>query len=193
MILAFKESLFIEPVDFNSRLSKLYEKNITIRGVFDARGFSKSLSKHLGIYGVNADRLTELVSQATDTVRRQAIDLPPIASLDRAVSMSGQQMIENLFAELNKSLIQMAKAYETQGQELVDSEEQDSYPNLSAQLKNKPLNQPYDASRLPGFTDRLKELEQEEQDLYADLIFGQWRQISAALGVVLPDPFASHQ
>ena len=125
------------------------------------------------------------------------MDLPPMASVDWALSMSGQQIIERVLDIFKKSLIQMAKAHESSDEardlEVVDSAEEDFYPNLSAQLKNKPLNQPYDASKLPGFKDGLKKLEQEEQDLYADLIFGQWRQISAALGVVLPDPFASHQ
>jgi hypothetical protein len=150
-----------------------------------------------GIYEVNARRLTALVIHSMETVRSQPMDLPPMASVDRALSMSGLQIIERVLDNLKKSLIQLAKAHESSDEardlEVVDSVEEDSYPNLSAQLKNKPLSQPYDASKLPGFKDGLKKLEQEEQDLYADLIFGQWRQISAALGVVLPDPFASHQ
>jgi ankyrin repeat protein len=197
MILAFKESLYIEPVDFNIRLTELCEKYITIRGVFNIQGFSKSLSKYLGIYGVNADRLAELVSQAIEPIRSQSMDLPPMASVDRALSISAQQIVERVLDNFKKSLIQLAKAHELSDEsrdlEVVDSVEEDSYPNLSAQLKNKPLNQPYDASKLPGFKDGLKKLEQEEQDLYADLIFGQWRQISAALGVALPEPFASQQ
>jgi hypothetical protein len=101
-------------------------------------------------------------------------------------------VIEYLFAELNKSLIHLAKAYELEGLELADSEEQDSYPGLSAELK-KPLNHPPDASVLPGFADGLAGLEQKDQDIYAEQIFGQWRLLSAALGVVLPGPFASQQ
>jgi ankyrin repeat protein len=197
MILVFKESLCIEPADFNIRFTELCEKYITIRGVFRIQRFSKSLSRHLGIYVVNADRLAKLVSQAIEKVRPQPIDLPPMASVDRALSMSGQQIIERVLDNFKKSLIQLAKAHELSDEardlEVVDPVDEDSYPNLSAQLKNKPLNQPYDFSRLPGFTDGLMKLQQEEQDLYADLIFGQWRQISAALGAVLPEPFAAQQ
>jgi hypothetical protein len=35
--------------------------------------------------------------------------------------------------------------------------------------------------------------DQEGHDAYADMIFGQWRQISAALGVVLPEIASSVQ
>jgi hypothetical protein len=101
--------------------------------------------------------------------------------------------MENLFAELKKSLTYLAKAHEIEGLELVESEEQDSYPGLSAELK-KPLNDPPDALVLPGFADGLKMLEkQKDQDVYADQIFGQWRQLNAALGVVLPGPFTARQ
>ena len=197
MILAMTESLVLESADFDERFTELCEQSIDIRGYFHRDSFKVDLQKLFGIYEVNARRLTALVIHSMETVRSQPMDLPPMASVDRALSMSGLQIIERVLDNLKKSLIQLAKAHESSDEardlEVVDSVEEDSYPNLSAQLKNKPLSQPYDASKLPGFKDGLKKLEQEEQDLYADLIFGQWRQISAALGVVLPDPFASHQ
>jgi hypothetical protein len=36
-------------------------------------------------------------------------------------------------------------------------------------------------------------LEEKDQALYAEQIFGQWRQLSAALGVALPEPYAKQQ
>jgi hypothetical protein len=115
-----------------------------------------------------------------------------MATVGRAFDLNAPQVIESLFAELKKSLIQLAKAHEIESLELADSEEQDSYPGLSAALK-KPLNDPPDASVLPGFAAGLAGLEQKDQDIYVEQIFGQWRQLSAALGVVLPEPVASQQ
>jgi hypothetical protein len=188
--LAAQEYFFDEQANFSEVFKKLCEKYIRIGGNFDDAGFNKALAK-LGIYAVNADRLTALFSAAFEVVRRRPLDLPSMATVGRGLDLSGTQVIENLFAELKKSLIYLTKAYETEGPELVDSEEQDSYPDLSAALK-KPLNDPPNASVLPGFTEGWDGLEQEEQDLYTDLIFDQWRQINAALGVVVPEPYAKH-
>jgi hypothetical protein len=189
--LAAQEYFFDEQANFSEVFKKLCEKYIRIGGNFDDAGFNKALAK-LGIYAVNADRLTTLISAAFEVVRRRPLDLPSMATVGRGLDLSGTQVIENLFAELNKSLIYLAKAYETEGLELVDSEEQDSYPGLSAVLK-KPLNDPPDASVLPGFADGMAGLEQKDQDIYYEQIFGQWRQLSAALGVVLPEPYAKQQ
>ena len=68
----------------------------------------------------------------------------------------------------------------------------DTYPDLSAQLKTS-MHHPPEPLLLPGFARGLQGLVQQEQDLYADLIFSQWRQINAALGVSLPEPFAPKQ
>ena len=160
-------------------------------GRFDANGLNKALIKQ-GIYAVNADRITALISAAFEVVRRRPLDLPSMATVGRAFDLNAPQVIENLFAELKKSLLYLAKAHEIESLELADSEEQDSYPGLSAKLK-KPLNHPPDASVLPGFAAGLAGLEQKDQDIYVEQIFGQWRLLSAALGVVLPEPFASQQ
>jgi hypothetical protein len=191
--LAAQEYFFDEQANFSEVFKKLCEKYIRIDGRFDATGFNKALIKQ-GIYAVNADRLTALVSAAFEVVRRRPLDLPSTATVGRAFDLNAPQVMENLFAELKKSLTYLAKAHETEGLELVESEEQDSYPGLSAELK-KPLNDPPDALVLPGFADGLKMLaqKQEDQDVYADQIFGQWRQLNAALGVVLPGPFTARQ
>ena len=191
--LAAQEYFFDEQANFSEVFKKLCEKYIRIGGNFDDTGFNKALVKQ-GIYAVNADRLTALISTAFEVVLRRPLDFPSMATVGRGLDLSGTQVIENLFAELKKSLTYLAKAHEIEGLELVDSEEQDSYPGLSAELK-KPLNDPPDALVLPGFADGLKMLaqKQEDQDIYAEQIFGQWRQLSAALGVVLPEPVASQQ
>jgi hypothetical protein len=189
--LAAQEYFVNEQANFSEVLTELCKKYIRIDGRFDATGFNKALAK-LGIYAVNADRLTALISAAFEVVRRRPLDLPSMATVGRAFDLNAPQVIENLFAELNKSLIQLAKAHETEGLELVDSEEQDSYPGLSPELK-KPLNHTPDASVLPGFADGFRMLEEKDQDIYVDQIFGQWRLLSVALGVALPEPVASQQ
>jgi len=189
--LAAQEYFFNEQANFSEVLTELCKKYIRIDGRFDTTGFNKALAK-LGIYAVNANRLTALISAAFEVVRRRPLDLPSMVTVGRAFDLNAPQVIENLLAELNKSLIYLAKAYETEGLELVDSEQQDSYPDLSAALK-KPLNDPPDASVLPGFADGMAQLEQKDQDIYYEQIFGQWRQLSAALGVVLPEPYAKQQ
>ena len=189
--LAAKEYFVDEQANFSKVLTELCKKYIRIDGRFDATGFNKALIKQ-GIYAVNADRLTALVSTAFEVVRRRPLDLPSMTTVGRAFDLNAPQVIESLFIELKKSLIYLARAHEIEGLELADSEEQDSYPGLSAALK-KPLNDPPDASVLPGFADGLAGLEQKDQDIYVEQIFGQWRQLSAALGVALPELGASQQ
>ena len=46
---------------------------------------------------------------------------------------------------------------------------------------------------LPEFAAGMATLQQEDQEIYADQIFGQWRQMWAALGVVLPGVVMSQQ
>ncbi len=152
-ILAFHESLAIEQTDFAVRFSAMCEKYLKISGSFDATGFTKALAKHFGIYGINSDRLTRLVSQAWETVRQKPQDLPPMATVGQAAGLSGRQAIESLLSELKQRLL----------------------PD-------------YLEPSFPGFAQGLAMLEQEEQDQYIEMVFGQWRQISAALGQVLPDP-----
>ncbi len=196
MILAFKESLVVESADFEAHFTALCQTRMS--GDFHAPSFKKALSKRLGFYSVNADRLTGLVGQAWEVVRRKPLDLPPIVSVDQAVHLVSKYSVEKMLDELKKSLIQSAKAHklpaESDNLERLTSEEEedDTYPGLSAQLK-APLSDPPDPLIMPGFTEGLDGLEQEEQDLYADLIFDQWRQINAALGVVVPEPFAAQQ
>ena len=189
--LAAKEYFINEQANFSEVLTELCKKYIRMDGRFDANGLNKALIKK-GIYAVNADRITALISAAFEVVRRRPLDLPSMATVGRAFDLNAPQVIENLFAELKKSLLYLAKAHEIESLELADPEEQESYPGLSAELK-KPLNQPPDASVLPGFAAGLAGLEQKDQDIYVEQIFGQWRLLSAALGVVLPEPFASQQ
>ena len=138
---------------------KLCEKYIRIGGNFDDAGFNKALAK-LGIYAVNADRMTTVIKQAWEIVRSEKFDLPPMPNIGLALDLSGSQVIERLFAEIKKLVVQVPET-------------------LS----------------LPGFADGLKMLEQkqEDQDIYADQIYDQWRQMTAGLGMVLPEPFASQQ
>ena len=189
--LAAQEYFINEQANFSEVLTELCKKYIRMDGRFDANGLNKALIKQ-GIYAVNADRLTALISAAFEVVRRRPLDLPSMTTVGRAFDLNAPQVIENLFAELKKSLLYLAKAHEIESLELADSEEQDSYPGLSAKLK-KPLNHPPDASVLPGFAAGLAGLEQKDQDIYVEQIFGQWRLLSAALGVVLPELFASQQ
>ena len=189
--LAAQEYFFDEQANFSEVFKKLCEKYIRIGGNFDDAGFNKALVKQ-GIYGVNANWMTTVIKQAWAQARQRPLDLPSMTTVGRGLDLSGTQTIEILNAELKKSLIQLAKAYETEGLELMESKNQDSYPSLSAELKKR-LNNTPDASVLPGFADGFRMLEEKDQALYAEQIFGQWRQLSAALGVVLPEPFAPQQ
>jgi hypothetical protein len=63
---------------------------------------------------------------------------------------------------------------------------------LLPQIKKAVLEDP-EAWILPGFATGMATLQQEDQDTYADQIFGQWRQMWAALGVVLPEVVMSQQ
>jgi ankyrin repeat protein len=189
--LAAQEYFFDEQANFSEVFKKLCEKYIRIGGNFDDAGFNKALVKQ-GIYGVNANWMTTVIKQAWAQARQRPLDLPSMTTVGRGLDLSGTQTIEILNAELKKSLIQLAKAYETEGLELMESKNQDSYPSLSAELKKR-LNHPLDASVLPGFADGMAGLEQNDQDIYYEQIFGQWRQLSAALGVALPEPYAKQQ
>jgi ankyrin repeat protein len=155
--LAAQEYFLDEQASFSEVFKKLCEKYIRIGGNFDDAGFNKALAK-LGIYAINADRMTTVIKQAWEIVRSEKFDLPPMPTIGLALDLSGSQVIERLFAEIKKLVIQVPEV-------------------LS----------------LPGFADGLKMLEQHDQDIYADQIFGQWRQLNAALGVVLPGPFAALQ
>ena len=146
-----------EQANFSEVFKKLCEKYIRIGGNFDDAGFNKAFAK-LGIFAVNANRMTTVIKQAWEIVRSEKFDLPPMPTIGLALDLSGSQVIERLFAEIKKLVIQVPEV-------------------LS----------------LPGFADGLKMLEQHDQDIYADQIFGQWRQLNAALGVVLPGPFAAQQ
>ena len=155
--LAAQEYFFDEQANFSEVFKKLCEKYIRIGGNFDDTGFNKALVK-LGIYAVNANRMTTVIKQAWEIVRSEKFDLPPMPTIGLALDLSGSQVIERLFAEIKKLVIQVPET-------------------LS----------------LPGFADGLRTLEQYDQDIYADQIFDQWRLLSAALGVALPEPVASQQ
>ena len=194
MILAFKESLVVESADFVTRFAELCKTRMSRN--FHAPSLKKALSKRLGFYSVNADRLTGLVSQAWEAVRRKPLDLPPMASVDQAMHLVSKYSVEKMLDELRRLLMDSAKVYElsvgSENPEGVSQEADDTYPRLSAQLK-VPLSDPRDPLLMPGFAKGLEKLEQQEQDLYADLILGQWRKINAAFGVTLPEPFAPQQ
>lgn len=161
LTLALKEASVIEQGEFAARLAELCKKSINITGQFDAAGFSKALAKHMGIYGVNVDRLTKVASKALEAVATRPGDLPSVASLGLLSRLNGQQVLDRLAVELQKGLLQA-----------------------------------YEEPTLPGFAAGFAMVAPEDQeghDAYADMIFGQWRQISAALGVVLPEIASSVQ
>ncbi len=76
------------------------------------------------------------------------------------------------------------KVLRQNGQQLIN--------RLLAELRQLMIESSSD-STLPGFSRGLEILAQDEQETYADVIFGQWRQISAAFGVVLPEWVSSEQ
>jgi ankyrin repeat protein len=82
--LAAQEYFFDEQANFSEVFKKLCEKYIRIDGRFDATGFNKALIKQ-GIYAVNADRLTALISAAFEVVRRRPLDLPSMATVGRGL------------------------------------------------------------------------------------------------------------
>ena len=196
LTLAASEYVANEQAELPTRFVGLCEKYLRITGKFDAPAFKKALAKHLGLYGVNADRLTVLIGQAWEALRRRPLDLPSMVNINQAVSLSGRQAIEGLLGEMKKLLIKAAELPNgAEHQERVESADAETYPSLSAQLKT-PLHHPPEPMTLLGFTRGLEGLvqqEQQEQDLYANLIFDQWRQINAAFGVSLPEPFAPQQ
>ena len=71
-----------------------------------------------------------------------------------------------------------------------------SQPQVMARLLpqiNKAVLEGPEEWILPGFAKGMATLQQEDMDIYADQIFGQWRQMWAALGVVLPEVVMSQQ
>ena len=84
------EAYFLNDLaQFPETLKVLCKKYIWFGGDFVAAGFSKALTKQ-GIYGVNADRLTELVKKVWKDVRLKPMDLPPMASIGRVL---GEYMV----------------------------------------------------------------------------------------------------
>lgn len=152
------EAYFLNDLaQFPEMLKVLCKKYIRFGGDFEAAGFSKALTKQ-GIYGVNADRMTELVKNVWKEVRLEPMDLPPMASIGRVYGLGDSQVMERLFTQINKAVLE-------------DPEEW----------------------ILPGFATGMATLQQEDQETYADQIFGQWRQMWAAVGVVLPEVVVSQQ
>lgn len=152
------EAYFLNDLaQFPETLKVLCKKYIRLGGDFDAAGFSKALTKQ-GIYRVNADRMTELVKNVWKEVRLEPMDLPPMASIGRVYGLGESQVMERLFTQINKAVLE-------------DPEEW----------------------ILPGFATGMATLQQEDQETYADQIFGQWRQMWSALGVVLPEVVMSQQ
>ena len=89
LLLATEAYFLNDLAQFPETLKVLCKKYIRFGGDFDAAGFSKALTKQ-GIYGVNADRLTELVKKVWKDVRLKPMDLPPMASIGRVL---GEYMV----------------------------------------------------------------------------------------------------
>jgi ankyrin repeat protein len=157
LLLATEEYFLNDLARLPETLKVLCKKYIRLGGDFDAAGFSKALTKQ-GIYAVNADRLTELVKKVWKDVRLKPMDLPPMATIGQVYGLSESQVMERLFTQINKAVLE-------------DPEEW----------------------ILPGFAKGLATLQQKDQEIYADQIFGQWRQMWSALGVVLPEVVMSQQ
>ncbi len=157
LLLATEEYFLNDLARLPETLKVLCKKYIRLGGDFDAAGFSKALTKQ-GIYRVNADRMTELVKNVWKEVRLEPMDLPPMATIGQVYGLSESQVMERLFTQINKAVLE-------------DTEEW----------------------ILPGFSKGLATLQQEDQETYADQIFGQWRQMWSALGVVLPEVVMSQQ
>jgi len=157
LLLAIEAYFFNDLARFPETLKVLCKKYIRLGGDFDAAGFTKALTKQ-GIYAVNADRLTELVKNAWKDVRLKPLDLPPMATIGQVYGLSESQVMERLFTQINKAVLE-------------DPEEW----------------------ILPGFATGMATLPQEDQDIYADQILDQWRQMWAALGVALPEVVMSQQ
>ena len=157
LLMATEEYFLNDLARLPETLKVLCKKYIRLGGDFDAAGFSKALTKQ-GIYAVNADRLTELVKKIWKDVRLKPMDLPPMATIGQVCGLSESQVMERLFTQINKAVLE-------------DPEEW----------------------ILPGFAKGLATLQQKDQEIYADQIFGQWRQMWSALGVVLPEVVMSQQ
>jgi ankyrin repeat protein len=157
VLLATEAYCLKDLAQFPDTLKVLCKKYIRFGGDFDAAGFSKALTKQ-GIYAVNADRMAELVKNVWKDVRLKPLDLPPMATIGRVYGLSESQVMERLFTQINKAVLE-------------DSEDW----------------------ILPGFATGMATLQQEDQDIYVDQIFGQWRQMWAALGVVPPEVVMSQQ
>jgi hypothetical protein len=157
-LLMATEAYFLNDLaQFPETLKALCKKYIKFGGDFDAAGFSKALTKQ-GIYGVNADRMTELVKNVWRELRLKPLDLPPMATIGRVYDLGESQVMERLFTQINKAVLEDSEGW-----------------------------------ILPGFAAGMATLQQEDQDIYADQIFGQWRQMWTALGVVLPEVVMSQQ
>jgi hypothetical protein len=157
-LLMAAETYFLNDlVQFPETLKALCKKYIRFGGDFDTAGFSKALTKQ-GIYVVNANRMTELIKNVWKEVRLEPIDLPPMATIGRVYGLGESQVMERLFTQINKAVLEDSEGW-----------------------------------ILPGFAAGMATLQQEDQDIYADQIFGQWRQMWAAVGVVLPEVVMSQQ
>ena len=197
MIKACEESLTLERADFVDYFGELCGACINIRGNFDPKAFNKALRKQLGIYNLNADRLTELAVQAFDAVRRKPLDLPSIGTAKRMTGLSGQQIVDSLLDELKKQLIRSAtEAHVPPGFRAGFDRLTQAVQRRSQVLQEKQQNlgQPDDSVDEEEIAQLLQQLQTEllelprlqEQlhELYADLIFNQWRRIGTALGAI---------
>ena len=217
MILACQESLHLEQATNFVYLKNLCQRYLDIQGNFRAEAFSKALCKHVGLYQVNADRLTELAVKAFDTVRRKPLDLPSIGTAERIAELGGQQIVESWMKELKKQLPllvddtnaptgfragfgRLTQAVQNRRQFL-----QDRLQALQQQLQQIQLEpESYEDTeetpddekivrllqqqqQLQAQVDELPRLQEHLHELYAALIFDQWRQINAVLGVALKE------
>ena len=168
LILACQESLPLERSDNVVYFKNLCQRYLDIQGNFRAEAFNKALCKHLGLYQINADRLAALAVRAWKVARSKPLVSPPSVTTEHVFSISGQQFMDNWFTELENQLIQSA-------------DDPQSPPGFRAGFER--LAQ---ASQDQGQQQQQAQQQLSQPDLhelYAELIFGQWRKVNAALGM----------
>ena len=163
LLMAAEAYLAEQFLNFPEVLTQLCKKYLKITGDFDAAGFSKALSKQ-GIYPINSNRLASVISQTWEDVCRRPLGLP---STETAT---------------------IGQMFQQSGPHAMAS--------LLAEIKVAVTQRP-DTAMLPAFRESFREgftmSEREYLETYSEEIFGQWRQMWAGLGVILPDTFASQQ
>jgi len=170
MILACQESLHLEQADNFVYLKNLCQRYLDIQGNFRAEAFSKALCKHLGLYQVNADRLAALAVRAWKVACSKPLGSLPSETAEHVFIASGQQFMDNWFTELKNQLIQSA------GDSQSSPGFSDGFMRLAQATQDQGQQRQQAQQQLP---------QPDLHELYAELIFGQWHKVNAALGMDL--------